>query len=428
MLAHARENPTGEVARFDARDGLRAALPGEVAQQLVKQKRVAAGRVQRGSNERAVVASGEFGDRLRSQRTWTQDLRRRVADQRSERRVSFDVGRARRHHERHGKIIQAPREVVQRAHRALIGPVRIINRENERPALGEVGQQPVQPMQHRLLAAGHDTRLDDCRTMPSRTGEDLLALDANQISERARQCLAHDTQGKPTLKLSAARVQDLHSVISGATPKRPHQPCLADAGRSLDHKQTALTATSLSKTTVKSRQLPLALDQPWQGRRTEHRGGKSRVAPVATQPTVAQSDGMTNNTNIQLARRAIAAFEAADEDAVDELIHPCYRDHAGNNTGGQEGARQTMRWLRDTFADTTIVPQDLIASDDRVVARVRFSATQIGDLYNVPATGKRLEAEHVHIWRVADGQLAEHWMVRDDVTAMQQLGALPAGR
>jgi predicted ester cyclase len=87
-----------------------------------------------------------------------------------------------------------------------------------------------------------------------------------------------------------------------------------------------------------------------------------------------------------------------------------------------------MRWLSSTFADMRIVPEDLIASGDRVVARVRFSAKQVGDLYHVPATGKTLEVDHVHIWRVADGQLAEHWMVRDDVAAMEQLGALPAAR
>jgi predicted ester cyclase len=135
---------------------------------------------------------------------------------------------------------------------------------------------------------------------------------------------------------------------------------------------------------------------------------------------------MTTTTHIELARRAISAFEACDERAVDELIHPTYRDHASSNAGGQDGARATMRWLRATFADMRVVPEDLIAGGDRVVARVRFSATQIGDLYHVPATGRRVETDHVHIWRVADGQLAEHWMVRDDVTVMEQLGALPA--
>jgi predicted ester cyclase len=134
---------------------------------------------------------------------------------------------------------------------------------------------------------------------------------------------------------------------------------------------------------------------------------------------------MTNTTQIQLARRALTAFEACDESAVDELIHPAYRDHASSNAGGRDGARETMRWLRATFADMRVVPEDLIAGGDRVVARVRFSATQIGELHGMPASGRRLETDHVHIWRVTDGQLAEHWMVRDDVTAMEQLGALP---
>jgi predicted ester cyclase len=85
-----------------------------------------------------------------------------------------------------------------------------------------------------------------------------------------------------------------------------------------------------------------------------------------------------------------------------------------------------MAWLQRTFAERRIVPEDLVASGDRIVARVRFSATQRGELYGVPATGLRVEVEHVHIWRVAQGRLAEHWMVADDLTALRQLGALEA--
>ena len=66
----------------------------------------------------------------------------------------------------------------------------------------------------------------------------------------------------------------------------------------------------------------------------------------------------------------------------------------------------------------------LIASGDRVVARVRFGATHIGELEGIPPTGRRFEAEHIHIWRVADNMLAEHWMVRDDLATMRQLGAM----
>ncbi|MBA2512955.1 MAG: ester cyclase [Solirubrobacterales bacterium] len=129
--------------------------------------------------------------------------------------------------------------------------------------------------------------------------------------------------------------------------------------------------------------------------------------------------------NIELARRMIAAFDAGDDSAVDELIHAEYRDHAATDgRSGQEGVRETLAWTRETFGDPRTVVEDLIASGDRVVARVRFTATQVGELDGVGATGRRLDVDHVHIWRVAEGRLAEHWMVRDDLSAMRQLGAL----
>ena len=133
----------------------------------------------------------------------------------------------------------------------------------------------------------------------------------------------------------------------------------------------------------------------------------------------------TTATTTELARRILAAFEAADEEAVDMLIHPDHVDHAPQDgSTGPDGVRDSLRWVRETFGDRRVVVEDLIATEDRVVARVRFSATQIGELYGHAATGRRFEAEQVHIWRAADGRLAEHWMFRDDLGTLRQLGAL----
>ena len=132
---------------------------------------------------------------------------------------------------------------------------------------------------------------------------------------------------------------------------------------------------------------------------------------------------MSDNTNIELARRTIAAFEAGDDSVVDELIHAEHRDHvATDGRSGREGVRGSIAWVNDTFADRELVVEDLIASGDRVVARLRFSATHVGELDGIAPTGRRFEADHVHIWRVADGRLAEHWMLRDDLSTMRQLG------
>jgi predicted ester cyclase len=132
-----------------------------------------------------------------------------------------------------------------------------------------------------------------------------------------------------------------------------------------------------------------------------------------------------STTNTDMARRLIAAYDASDESVIDELIHPQHRDHAPDEEGlGRDAVRDSMRWVKATFGDRETEIEDLFATDDRVVARVRFAATQIGELpMGLPPTGRRFETEHVHIWRVADGQLAEHWMLRDDLGAVRQLQA-----
>jgi predicted ester cyclase len=126
---------------------------------------------------------------------------------------------------------------------------------------------------------------------------------------------------------------------------------------------------------------------------------------------------MGEDANIELARRLLSAFETGDDSAVDELVHPAHRDHASTGApSGPEGVREAIRRADAAFADRRIVPQDIIASGDRVVARIRFSATRTSDLC---AGVRRVEVEHIHIWRVAEGRLAEHWMVADDPAAIR---------
>ena len=111
--------------------------------------------------------------------------------------------------------------------------------------------------------------------------------------------------------------------------------------------------------------------------------------------------GMSEHANIELAGRLLAAFQTGDEAAVDELVHPSYRDHSAPVwDSGPDGVRASIRSMRAALAGRRIVTEDLIASGDRVVARVRLSG---GD--------RQPESERVHIWRVAHGRLAEHWMV-----------------
>ena len=65
-----------------------------------------------------------------------------------------------------------------------------------------------------------------------------------------------------------------------------------------------------------------------------------------------------------------------------------------------------------------------------VAVRVLLEGTNLGPLNGVvPPTGKRFAAYQSRWFRVADGKLAEHWVTREDLPAMLQLGLLqPPGR
>lgn len=41
--------------------------------------------------------------------------------------------------------------------------------------------------------------------------------------------------------------------------------------------------------------------------------------------------------------------------------------------------------------------------------------------------GEPFDVEHINIYRLAVGRIAEHWVVRDDLSMLQQLGAVAGG-
>lgn len=122
-------------------------------------------------------------------------------------------------------------------------------------------------------------------------------------------------------------------------------------------------------------------------------------------------------------------FNKGNMDAAEEYVHPEFVNHeaAAHRPPGPEGARQTVGWIRDAFSDFRFDVQDAIAEEDRVVLRVQMSGRHTSPFMSFPATGKSFSVQHIHIFRVADGKLVEHWAVRDDLGMGAQLGLFESG-
>jgi steroid delta-isomerase-like uncharacterized protein len=92
------------------------------------------------------------------------------------------------------------------------------------------------------------------------------------------------------------------------------------------------------------------------------------------------------------------------------------------------GVQQFFEMQLAAFPDTHMDIEDLIASGEKVVTRVRYTGTNTGEFMGMPATGKSVDVKLVDIFAMnSDGLVREHWGVMDSMSLMQQLGLAPAG-
>ncbi len=114
---------------------------------------------------------------------------------------------------------------------------------------------------------------------------------------------------------------------------------------------------------------------------------------------------------------------------IDELVAPDFFEHEDPPPGvprDREGVKQVFTMYHSAFSDIDASINDMIAEDDKVVVFMMVQATQIGEFAGIPPAGKRIAVHVLDIFRVADGQVKEHWGVTDRLGMLQQLGVIPA--
>jgi steroid delta-isomerase-like uncharacterized protein len=112
---------------------------------------------------------------------------------------------------------------------------------------------------------------------------------------------------------------------------------------------------------------------------------------------------------------------------ADEILSPDYVDHNAlpGLATGITGFKQGVEIYRSAFSDLKIKVDDMIADGDKVVTRWTATGTHNGELMGIPPTGSRVSISGISIDRCANGKIAEHWDVFDQLGMMQQLGVIP---
>jgi steroid delta-isomerase-like uncharacterized protein len=114
----------------------------------------------------------------------------------------------------------------------------------------------------------------------------------------------------------------------------------------------------------------------------------------------------------------------------DRLVHEDVTNHQPDREPetGLDTFRRAIDGVMAAVPDSKWTILRLIAEGDFVACHATWSGTYGGTVFRGLPTpqGERFSVEHMHLYRVSDGRIVEHWVVRDDLAMMKQIGAISA--
>ncbi|MGK5681807.1 ester cyclase [Actinoplanes sp. URMC 104] len=133
------------------------------------------------------------------------------------------------------------------------------------------------------------------------------------------------------------------------------------------------------------------------------------------------------NTAEKLAREVLAALSGGDVERIGPLVAEDFADHAAPEWApqGRAGYLQIMAFLTTVLRLRYEVHQ-VVAAGDLVAVRATAHGIHNSDHLGFPATGRPYAMPTMHLYREQGGVLTDHWGVRDELSALWQVGALPA--
>ena len=115
--------------------------------------------------------------------------------------------------------------------------------------------------------------------------------------------------------------------------------------------------------------------------------------------------------------------QAGDGTALDLVAEDMVNHAAGPQ--GRAGLADILRTIDQDLGPVTLEQHHLIGEGDLVAQHLTMRgvhrASTMPLLAGTPASGRPTAWAFIHIWRVADGLIVEHWACRDDMGLIQQL-------
>jgi catechol 2,3-dioxygenase-like lactoylglutathione lyase family enzyme/predicted ester cyclase len=115
--------------------------------------------------------------------------------------------------------------------------------------------------------------------------------------------------------------------------------------------------------------------------------------------------------------------QVGDDTVLDDLVAADFVNHAAGPQG-REGLRDILRAIDVDLGPVSLEQHHLVGEGDLVAQHLTLHGTHRAStmplLSGTEASGKRVTWTFIHLWRVADGMIVEHWACRDDMGLLAQ--------
>lgn len=123
-------------------------------------------------------------------------------------------------------------------------------------------------------------------------------------------------------------------------------------------------------------------------------------------------------------RTSSRSCSGADERVLDELVSVDMVNHAAGPQG-REGLRRILQIIENDLGPLSVAQHHLIGEGELVAQHLTMHGTHRAStmplLAGTRASGKPAAWTFIHIWRIAEGKIVEHWACRDDMGLLEQL-------
>ena len=130
------------------------------------------------------------------------------------------------------------------------------------------------------------------------------------------------------------------------------------------------------------------------------------------------------------ARRYYAFWDTGDVAYANAALAPDFVDRnlPAGRPQGPEGPVFASKNFRTAVPDLHVEIEEMLIVSDRVIGRLRFTGHFTGTFGQGAAArqgdGRAIDFTAIDIYRIANGRIAENWHLEDNLTLLQQLGAV----